>query len=338
MGLFDRFFRRGKKDEDGSRPLPPEPSSPPPEWAAFFRTGERYERFESVVRSYFKGRGKRALIIDGQLRVGNAPGSPRDKAAGEQTFGLGNLAQVCAISPEAEWAATVALHFERMARSFDENSLPSAVPFEEARDRLGVRLWDMPNQLLTDLAVWREEIPGLASVLFIDSPESITTVRREDAVKWGKSDDELFETALANLPTLAPLQRTSFELPEGHTLNEFLGESPFSCSFALLLDGADEVGGPHGFFFSVPSRHRVLTMAFLGIKSLHVLSNFMSLTQNLEREGPGSISARVYWRHEGVTLEVPYALDGDRLSVTPPGRLVEYLNELAEREGDEAGA
>lgn len=335
MGLFDRFFRRTKPNKQDAEPQPLEASTPPPEWAAFFGTGERYERFEGVVRSYFKGRGKRALIIDGMLRVGNAPGTPRDAASKDQSFGLGNLAQVCAISPETEWAGTVAAHFERMERSFAADDLPSAVPFEEARERLGVRLWDMPNQLLTDLAVWREEIPGLASVLFIDSPESITTVRREDAAKWGRSDDELFEIALANLPTLAPMKRTSFDMPEGHELTEFLGESPFTCSFALLLDGADGVAGPHGFFFAVPSRHRVLTLAFLGMKTLPVLSNFMSLTKNLEREGPGSISPRVYWRHEGVTVEVPYRIEGDKLSVTPPGRLIEYLNELAEREGDE---
>jgi hypothetical protein len=330
MGFLDRWFRRSKTRAASAVPPQSEAADPPPEWAAFFRSGERYEHFESLVRAYFKRRGQRALIIDGELRVSDAAGGAR-RATPDQTFGLGNLAQVCALAPQSGWGAEVARHFERMERSFAEAEQPSAVSFADAEPRLGIRLWSLPNPLITDFSVWREDIPGLASALFIDSPETIANVCRKDADKWSQTDERLFEIALANQAVLAPVTQSEFEFADGHRLTEFLGESPFACSFVLHLCERPDLAGPHGLFFAVPSRHRVITLPFNGGNTLKALSNFMLMTRHLEQEGPGSLSANVYWLLDGQSVNIPYRMEGEKLVVTPPDTLTDYLNGLAER-------
>ncbi|MBY0310874.1 MAG: hypothetical protein K2W85_02270 [Phycisphaerales bacterium] len=301
----------------------------PPEWAPYFQTAERYERFDGLIREYFRRRNRRALIVDGMLKVAKAPNARvEDQDDFEGEFGLGNLSQVCAQAPIEQWGEIIARHFDGVMRISSANKDAPAPRLDEVREKLCIRLWDMTTELVRAHAVWREQIPGLASVICVDEPESIRTLRAEDAEGWGLESDELFRIALENLQDLAPVETASHDLPDGMKLHEIFGDSFFSATWILRDDVFDRVAGKLGVFFAVPTRHRILAMPFDNPESLKTLSNLMLIATGMERDGPGSISPRVYWRHEGRTLEIEYSISESTLNVRPPESLVRMLEEL----------
>lgn len=346
MGVFD-FFRRvfGRlKGSDATVPptsLAPTPaadpvvakteSEPPPEWAPYLQTADRYERFEGLIREYFRARNRRALIVDGMLKVAKAPHAASDDADDfEGEFGLGNLSQVCAQAPIEQWGDIVVRHFDGVMRISASSKDARTPRLDEVREKLCIRLWDMTTELVRAHAVWREQVPGLASVICVDEPESIRTLRAEDAEAWGLDQDELFRIALENLDDLAPVESASHALSEGVMLHEIVGDSFFSASWVLRGDALDRFAGKLGVFFAVPTRHRILAMTFEDTASLKALSSLMRIATGMERDGPGSISPRVYWRHEDKTLEIEYSFVDNTLNVRPPESLVRMLEGLSD--------
>ncbi len=346
MGLFD-FIRRLLRSKAApstreSAPTPalpsnaagsaqqPETDEPPPDWAPYFQTRERYERFDAIIREYFRDKDRRALIIDGMLKVGKAPGAPDDGGEFDGEYGLGNLSQVCAQAPIEQWNQIVTRHFDGVRRVFSA-SKDAAVPrLDEVREKLCIRLWDMTTELVRAHAVWREQLPGLASVICVDEPESIRTLRADDAAAWGLDHDELFRLAMENLEDLAPVESASHDLADGIKLHEFFGDSFFTATWALREDMFQSVAGKYGVFFAVPTRHRIIAMALENAASLKALSHLMLIATGMERDGPGSISPRVYWRHQGETHEIEYSIDDNTLNVRPPEPLVRALEDLGQ--------
>lgn len=358
MGLFDWLFRPDKPTpgprtgpDGGSAPprtpasVPsPPPSTPadpaseppsvedaPPEWASFFGSAARFEKFDHAVRACLRARGRRALIAEDALRVVPAPGATEpspDHARGE--FGLTNLAQLCARSPDDRWDEIITTHFNNLEAIDRGDGLPDLSTFQNAAPLLGVRLWPAELDEVRRLSVWREDLPGLLTSLCADSPTSILTVSRQALEKWGVTEQEAFDRALANLDTLAPVRTHTVEMLPGQTLHEIAGESFFSCAWALRLADRPELAGPYGAFFSVPTRHRVIVMPFVGIVSLQALAALMQAVTAMSRDGPGTVSARLYWLRpdDAGILEVPYSIEGGAMNVTPPDELVEVMNEL----------
>lgn len=148
------------------------------------------------------------------------------------------------------------------------------------------------------------------------------------------SETKVFDRALRNLETLAPVRTHTVEMMPGQVLHEIAGESFFSCAWALKLQDRADLIGPYGSFFSVPTRHRVIVMPFVGLVSLQALAGLMQAVSAMSRDGPGTVSARLYWlrpSNAGV-LEVPYSIDGAQMNVTPPEELVEVMNSLPEEQ------
>jgi hypothetical protein len=57
----------------------------------------------------------------------------------------------------------------------------------------------------------------------------------------------------------------------------------------------------------------------------------------MEREGPGSISSRLYWYQAGEYVDLPYRAEGDTLHFSPPESFVEMMNLLSGDEGADEG-
>jgi hypothetical protein len=296
-----------------------------PAWAAHFGTLERYDRFESVVRGYFRQRGVRILISDGVL---TAPGGE----LGEGRLGLSSLSQLCAQAPESRWPRLVAGHFEALERSNAETERLRAdlEDYSLVAPRLGVRLYE-PGDLgpSLDAMIHRQDIPGLASVLCVDLPSAVRTLKREETGAWGIADDQLFDQAVANLGTLATAAIEEIDLGEHGTLLALQGESFFTASLVLTRDRFPRLDGVHGAFIGVPTRHLALALPFSDLQTLNTCAMLMAATARWEAQGPGSLSRRVWWTQNDRWIEIPYEVGDEGVKVTPPREFLAVLERAA---------
>lgn len=296
---------------------------PPPEWAGFFGSAERYERFEACVRVYFKGKGQRVMISEGTVSGGDL---------GEMRLGLMNVGQLCAAAPEGEWPVLIAGHFDRLgAGQRESKELESQIAdYALIGPRLGVRLFE-PGHLgpVGEVAVMREDIPGLVSVLCVDMPSTVQTLKREQVEEWGVDDEELFERAMQNLEGLVDAEPEEVDFGEMGRCLMLGGESFFNASLLLVLDRYEGLVGTHGAFVSAPTRNVSLVLPFDDASAMQTCAALMAVTEGMERDGPGSLSRRVWWTRKGEWLEIPYEIAEEGVNVRAPAEFSKILEELA---------
>lgn len=316
------FFRRLVAKLFGSR------SRPSAAWARLFDE-ERGRRFEDLVKAHFRGRGAEFRLEDGLVVV-------QDEDGAKQQLGLMNLAQLCARSEPLEWRGIIEEHFRTLEKSHREQQVleERVDDFERIEELLAVRLW--PREYLSELdgdkLIHREDLPGTLSALVFDLPSSIRNVTPEEAAGWGKDAEELFEIALDNVRENCIPDTMRQELAEGVEVTLFTDESFFVASHALLLDEHPECLGPFGALVGVPHRHVLLTFPIEDLRVLPAIQTLIPVIAGLERDGPGSISPRLYWYRDGEYLDLPYRVEEQTLNFSPPEEFVEMLNLLTERD------
>lgn len=318
-------------------PIAPATASAPstdadvPDWAAALATAERFRAFENAVLIDLQRRGITVDYNDGII-VPQAPG-----LKGHQ-WGLANLAQLCSTNPVDRWASLIAHHFDIMIRVGEQEARVDAElrEYSKARLQLVPRLWDeMTVADVQQHAIFRRDIPGLVTVLSIDLPESIRTVSREMLERWGVGEDQAFARAFDNLDSLTERKLTPVELGDGQRMLSVEGSSYYNASLALKLDTIPELIGRHGAFIGMPTRHILLSLPFVGPITLQKLQFLMFATRAAEQQGPGSLSHRVYWYHEGAWHEIAFEMSPNRINVMQPRALTEYLQTMDEGETDE---
>ena len=254
--------------------------------------------------------------------------------AGPQgAWGLTNVGQVCAAEDdESRWPALISHHFDMMFRVREGANAARAesADFARIRDRVTLRLWERHVMERVPI-VAREDVPGLLTVLSIDSEEAVETVKPDIAALWGMDDDDLFDLALENTRRL--LGEVTVQPIDGTRLKALDSDNGYYvATLALDIESFPELFGRHGAFIAVPQRGVLLGLPFDGIEDAVVsLSQLMHIAAGLERDGPGSLSRRIYWRHEGTWTEIPYEITDSALNVTPPQSLIALLNEIGER-------
>lgn len=317
-----------------------------PEWALPLETVERLSRFEDDVLGFFASQGMEVTLQDGVV----TPTGATARSMREQQWGLANLLQVCAHGAEGKWPELVRSHFTILLnaqRAAQETEIES-IDYSSVADRLVVRLWEQEalggatgagGSAAIARMVTREDIPGLLTVLSMDMPQAVRTVPTTEADLWGRSRDELFERAIANLERLTDPKIEAHEIGDGGTVVSMLGESHFIASLALTIERFPELIGKHGVFIGLPTRHVMLAAPFGGLDALRSLQHLILITQRWYGDGPGSLSPRVWWcRVEDgspVWREIKCEVDGQMLNVTPPEEMVELMNELGGGKSDD---
>ncbi len=325
MGWFGKRKANDRTPDASPSPASDPPPDAPPEWAPYFGSLDRYDRFESAVRAYFKARGVRVLITDGVL---TRPDSSQESGA----MGLNNIAQFCAQSEEPQWPALIEKHFDRIERSQGERIQLEAMEqdYDEIAPRLAVRLHEPDHvQTVLDASVFREDVPGLVTMLCIDMPDTVHTVTRERAEKWRLSDEELFERAVANVDSLIDVNPEHVEVDPETKLWLLGGESIYNASVILLADRLKPFEGKHGGFVSIPTRSLALAIPFDDPSALKTVAMLMHFTEKFEQDGPGSLSRRVWWHRAGERIELPYAITDKGVEVHPPQAFAKVMEELA---------
>ena len=309
---------------------------PRPAWASFF-TDEQYAKFRRLVEDFFRARKQTFTWGDGVISL-----EPSEAGAVHQ-LGLVNLGQLCARNDEKEWGQIVADHFRTLEKSQSEQKVLEGrlTDFDRVRELLAVRLW--PATYLDDLdesrMIYRTDLPGTISALVYDLPSSIRNVTPDECETWGRERGELFELALDNVREICIPDESEQEIGEGIRVQLLSDESFFVASHALTLPEHEACVGSFGSLVGVPHRHVLLAYPIESLEVVQTIPRLIAIIAGMEREGPGSISNRLYWYQAGEYLDLPYRIEGDTLHFSPPEAFVEMMNLLSggeESDEDEA--
>ncbi len=294
----------------------------PSDWAGFFDQAS-YEAFMRTVIAHLETRRWEYDVQPDHIR------------ANEAQYGLLNLAQSCAQHEGSEWPALVAEHFDRIeASAVARDALDEEWKnFANASPHLAVRLWhpeSVPAETLNTI-VHRTDIEGTLSVLVLDMPDIVATVLRSQVKNWQRSEDELFEIALANLKQKSPAPLERFEIEPGLELL-FISDGSFLVSgHALCFDDHAEWVGAHGALVGFPARDVILAFPINDASCIKVISPMIRVIGNLFNEGPSSISPSLYWFHDEQFTALPHEVEGDTIEFHPPAAFAEMMNALVEK-------
>ena len=313
-----------------------------PEWAGFM-PARRYRRFRDRVVDHFArqtaGTGGAVTVTDGTVVVHDGVGGVRAQ------YGLQNLAQVYhRLDDQADGPAGADLidrHFATvsdLSKSNEREVDRLAADWSAARPRLRVRLG--PGNYapqLREKMIWRTDLPGTITYLALDLPDSFTNVRPDMPAAWGQPPDAVWDAAMQNVRAEVHPDAGPIALTDGVAAVGLIGEDFATSTHALLLGDRPDCLGRWGSLVVVPNRHTVVCVPMDAGSVVTAVGPLAGLASGLFAEGPGSISPQLYWRRptDGSFIDLPYTIEADRLTFTPPPAFVEALEGLAAEETPE---
>ncbi|MEU6842104.1 immunity 49 family protein [Streptomyces sp. NPDC046716] len=273
----------------------------------------------------------RALVA-GHLhaRTGAHPTMTGDAAESEgHRHPLTNLAQRCRVAPEAEWPATVEAFFAHLAEA--SRGGESA---EELLERTCLRLVPpgaVPAEAADEYGYMRGVAEGLNLTLALDAPTSVRLLTDADVERAGA--DALWAAAERNL-VRAQMRHEEVRLDGHPVLYSVYGDSPFVSTKALILpDLVAEATGKRmpdaGALVVVPTRHLLAFHPIVDGTAADAVDDLATYAVKAHADGPGSLSPRVYWWHDGRLTSLTVIDDETRtVAQRPPRELLDILRDL----------
>lgn len=320
MSVIGRFF--GSRDDV-------------PDWARFFSPAE-YHAFLEAVELDLRRRGVPYELAEGTVRVAPPRGEDAD-------YGLLNLAQTCHAAGRAEWASTVREHFDNAFRSSrDAGEMDArAGSLENVRASLKVRLYhtDYLAQMGEEGLIHRTPAEGLVETLVYDLPGSVRTVPPDHARNWRVPEADLFRLGLENVKAERPAPaKQVFDVGKGATIQALVGDSFFTASHALFLEEHLPDSAGYGALVAVPHRHAVLFHPIRDFRVMAAVNSMIPIAFGMYQEGPGSLSAGLYWWKGGKLLLLPTKVTSQSVTFSPPDDFVrDVLDRVPEPPAGEGG-
>ena len=295
-----------------------------PEWASFFKEKE-YNAFIKVVGSYFSRKGIGYKIEDGVVIL-------EDDSLGFNNLGLMNIAQICNQQYISKYEAIVSDHFDLLANSheFDIEFDKIVHDYDSIEPYIALRLQHIEYAMQVGLenTIGWDFAGDIYAMLVFDQPQSVTSIKPEQAEKWGKSFNELFETGIRNI-------RNNYEFDVSE--EEYAGlkiwfvtaEHFFTANIVFDLKNRPELIGTHGAIIGIPHRHAVFIYPINDTKVLQSINVLIPTVHGMCEEGPGSISDNLFWYNDGDFTVLPYTIDDKQTMFSPPQVFVDMLQSLA---------
>ncbi|MEM6930624.1 MAG: hypothetical protein AAF602_27060 [Myxococcota bacterium] len=302
-----------------------DPDDPSIEWAPFFSPAE-LEHFQLAVEADLTRRGLSFRLHDGLVWV-----DTEDDGESEERFGLKNLAQLCHQSHLAEFAEIIAGHFDALFAGRSDRELMDSwnADLDEALPNLKLRIY--PSTTLADARdnlIVREVAPDLLAVLCFDLPRIVATVPASSLDAWGVTLDDLWSSAVDNVRRDPDLERTDQVLPDDIIVSALIGDSLFTASQLLCLEGWVEPVTLFGAIVAVPHRHALLYHPIVGPEVVDAVARMAPMAIEMHAQGPGSITPELFWWRPGQIDALPTDYDDGQLQFMPPSTFLSVLEQL----------
>jgi len=289
-----------------------------PDWARPL-SPEKYALFVTTVGQTLDGihaGDQRGSIRDGVLRLRNSAGSV-------ESYGLQNLAQTLALESTAEWSRLVAEHFDAML-TVDEPVTSGEVAIKLLR----LRMWHSDYLEQIPEVIHKVLAPGLVLALVLDLPKKVMSLKSDELKAWGLTSELAWSAAEENS------KREQYEVipqtrPDGTQIFFLTGDNLYVTSNALWLDERIELESENGALIGVPTRHVLVVLPIRDISVVKAVSGMHAANRRIFEEGPGSISADLYWWRKRTFTLFPIDASAQRMQAHPPDEFVDMLNRLA---------
>jgi hypothetical protein len=291
--------------------------------------GDGLRTFYRLVEEHFARQGKTVSIRDGVATVTATTDADKDADPKPNQLGLQNLSQLCAQIDEKEWPEVIAKHFDAFAASEQDEKriLAHIEDYEQIKQRLAVRIMPRYDQVPPETLVCREDLEGTFSTLVFDLPTTIRSVHADEEKRWPVGLSAVWATALENTKALTKPEIEEMDFG-GVTVKAVTSEDSYVTTHALWLHEQPDWLGPRGALVAIPHRHALLVYPIRDMGVVMAIEKLAVVATGMEQEGPGSITANLYWFCDGKFVNLPYELKGRSLNFHPPNEFVEMLNTL----------
>jgi hypothetical protein len=263
---------------------------------------------------------KRGLLVD----WGSGMVTYQDEECGS----LQNLGARLGSAAESDWANIVNEHFTKTETLLRQVKSLSEMrgSFEACRPLLKIRLHGRGSEWLKKFEPCsREDVPGIFSVLVLDTEIGIVNVTRDNVNAWRRGDPELFRIALDNVQREEALSRRDHA--KGELRMTFLtGANPTSASHALFLDQYLDATWRGGYLVSMPDGETIVAHKIEDASAMINLGGIVDVTAMNYDQNPGPISKAVFfWRNGGYE---PIKVEG--MNIRPGPKLTQALSQFAQ--------
>ncbi len=309
----------------------PVPDASPPAWFALFPEDQRMAFVGELERWFRAKRLVPELAANGVLVVRGAPSGPQD-------FDLDLIAELCASAPRAEWSQLVDAHLSRVTAMRDALASVELMTWEEARDQLRLRI--QPLAFLEEGGLRLEDVagavdlPGTATLAFIDREDSAIVVSRGSLERWRQHPTGVLALAMVN--TMRALEKElridAQDVGALGKLYAITSGSYYGASVVLWIDRHPEMLGEHGAIVAIPARDAVFVWPLDDARVKDVIPALRQLGAQAAAAMGGALDDGVFWRRpEGGFERIEIVVKDGKLEITPPPDLARLIAEFDKR-------
>ena len=285
--------------------------------AAHVVLGKQSDTFIELVEIALDARSADFEYEDGRIRI-HRPSA--------QTLDLSALAEQCKEQPQSKWGTLIGNHVGALLESPSTSALDAELRGQQPNVKL--RLYAVEDLGRLPRLAFRPLLPGIAAALTLDLADDIESIAPETIERFGATEDELFALAEKHVREHDKPEIVETIQVAGVDVTILEGDSRYTATNALWAEEHLQVDSALGLFVSAPTCHHVLAHAIGVGDPLEVANGMLTLTHGFFREGPGSLSPKLWWRRQGVTIEIPVKIGEETAEIIPPALLVEAIAHL----------
>lgn len=319
--MFNFFRKKPKSSHE-----PPPSDLKRPQWMTYMND-DQYFHFINIVQKYFREIPLEILIDDGVIHV-------QENDLGLNNLGLSNISQSCARHKIHEYKSLIYNHFDHMQKihEFNEHFDELKNDYNLVSDYIGVRMirTETFEVIGRDKMLINEITDDTSSMVIFDLPDSTTNLDPSILKKWNKSEEEIYAIALENCRKNYPFKSEKHNL-NGIEFDVFSADHFFSPTVVLYPEILANYVTDYGALVIFPTRHLCIIYTIQDLNVVQAVNSLIAVADGSYKDGPGSLSPKLYWYLPHKFEELPYKMD-DGITFTPPKKFVDMMSLLEEGE------
>jgi hypothetical protein len=194
--------------------------------------------------------------------------------------------------------------------SYEHVEMPA---YPDDVDQLGLQLYPANYfdyaELLPDEYVAQEDIPGIATTIIVDRPDSVMVLIDDQQRQWNEHRKSVIAKLKEKLKTAKPYDVSFIDLGQAEDDDDSVialidHQDITAATHALVLEDLyPQLMGAKGALVGVPLRHLILVKKLQDTPDPAIVAAFQALVRHLAEENDGYLSDAAYlYRHGKYTF------------------------------------